>query len=70
MLWRIFFFENEARKTYRNIVTRFFVLQLEIIALEDKWFQRDGATWYAAFETMAVLHESFPGRAHSRILWL
>lgn len=68
-----FFFENEAGdavtvngERYRAMITQFFVPQLEDIALDDMWFQQDGATCHTARETMTVLHESFPGRVICR----
>lgn len=68
-----YFFENEAGQTvtvtaarYRDMITRFFLPQLDDIDVANMWFQQDGATCHTARETLQLLHETFPGRVLSR----
>lgn len=68
-----YFFQNEAGQAvtvngarYRNMITRFFLAELEDIDVEAMWFQQDGATCHTAGETMQLLHETFPSRVISR----
>lgn len=51
---------------YRRMITNYFWHELEDIAVENKWFQQDGATCHTAGATLAVLSEKFPGRIISR----
>ena len=51
---------------YRDMITNFFVPQLEGINLADMWFQQDGATCLTARDTINLLKETFDERLISR----
>ena len=49
------------------MTTHFFLPQKDGMDLEDMWLEQDGATCHTARESMALLHETFPGREISRL---
>ncbi|EFN85184.1 hypothetical protein EAI_06378, partial [Harpegnathos saltator] len=62
-----FFFENVAGQAitvngvrYRDVIIQSFVPKLQVMDVDDMWFQQDGATCHTARETIQLLHESFP----------
>jgi hypothetical protein len=48
------------------MITNFLWPYLNGVNIEDLWFQQDGATCHTAHQTIALLHEKFPGRVLSR----
>lgn len=68
-----YFFENAAGNAltvngvrYREMLTEFLWPELDVIDVEDMFFQQDGATCHTARETMVLLQTKFPGRVISR----
>ena len=53
-------------KRYRLMITEYFWPQLDDMDLEDMWFQKDGATSYAANVTINLLETKFGERVISR----
>ena len=51
---------------YRSMITEYFRLQLDDIALQDMWFQQDGATSHTANVTINLLETKFGERVISR----
>ena len=51
---------------YRDMITNFFLPQLEGINGAEMWFQQDGATCHTARETINLLQETFEERIISR----
>jgi hypothetical protein len=71
--FKIDFFKNGVGQTltvngerYRAIINDFLMPQLDELALENMWFQQDGATAHTALETNDILKQAFPGRLISR----
>lgn len=66
-------FKNDAGQNvtvngerYRDMITNFFVPQLQGINVADMWFQQDGATCHTARDTINLLKETFDERLISR----
>jgi hypothetical protein len=44
------------------MITNFLWPYLNGVDIEDLWFQQDGATCHTTHQTIALLHEKFPGQ--------
>lgn len=47
---------------YRTMITDFLWHHLDIININELWFQQDRAPCHSAAETLTLLHERFPNR--------
>ena len=68
-----YFFENDNGTTvtvnselYGHMITDFFLSSIEEYDLENMRLQQDGTTYRTTRAKMALLQETFPGRAISR----
>ena len=68
-----YFFENTTGNAltvdgvrYREMLTKFLWPELDVIDVEDMFFQQDGRTCHTAGETMMLQQTKFPGGVISR----
>lgn len=68
-----YFFENKEgdpvvvnTSRYQHMLTSFFMPKIEVIDIEDMFFQQDGASWHTKPATIDILREKFAGRVISR----
>ncbi|GFU67947.1 putative transposase [Trichonephila clavipes] len=73
--WKLvesFFKKDEGHKVtvngdrYRNMVTNFFIPELNNHDVQELWFQQDGATCHTARATIDLLKDTFGDRLISR----